>query len=142
MTATTSPSATASPSEPPETEKTGTGPAGSKAASHSSSTPETCLGHAAASGAAQAAQPHDKRIEQLSSGIAQRLRHLRTSRGWTVYDVERVSGVSRSTLSRIERQVTDPTMPVLARVCWAYGCSLSRLLAEVETQPEGDDLPS
>ncbi|MCW8122484.1 helix-turn-helix domain-containing protein [Streptomyces anthocyanicus] len=42
------------------------------------------------------------------------------------------SGVSRSTLSRIERAVTSPTVTVLARVCWAYGHSVASLVAEAE----------
>ncbi|MFD0542191.1 helix-turn-helix transcriptional regulator [Streptomyces mexicanus] len=63
--------------------------------------------------------------------LAWQLRRLRVSRGWTVYDVERLTGVSRSTLSRIERQVTEPTVSVLVRICRAYGHPASSL-AEAE----------
>ncbi|MBT1098087.1 helix-turn-helix transcriptional regulator [Streptomyces sp. Tu102] len=58
-----------------------------------------------------------------------------------MYDVEERTGVSRSTLSRIERQLTDPTMSVLIRVCWAYGCSASSLLARAEQHTASDPVP-
>jgi transcriptional regulator with XRE-family HTH domain len=51
-----------------------------------------------------------------------------------VYDLEDRSGVSRSTLSRIERAESSPTMTVLVKVCQAYGYSVSCLLADVEDQ--------
>ncbi len=49
-----------------------------------------------------------------------------------MYDLEERTGISRSTLSRIERAVTSPTVTVLARVCSAYGYSLTSLVAEAE----------
>ncbi len=49
-----------------------------------------------------------------------------------MYDLEQRTGISRSTLSRIERAVTSPTVTVLARVCSAYGYSISSLVAEAE----------
>ncbi|MGI5397139.1 helix-turn-helix domain-containing protein [Streptomyces sp. CA-251251] len=64
--------------------------------------------------------------------LARALLGLRTQRGWSVYDLEERTGVSRSTLSRIERAVTSPTVTVLARVCWAYGHSVASLVAEAE----------
>ncbi|MFF0680590.1 helix-turn-helix domain-containing protein [Streptomyces tendae] len=68
----------------------------------------------------------------IKAELARLLLALRTERGWSVYDVERRCGVSRSTLSRMERAVTDPTVTMLAAVCRAYGYPASRLLAEAE----------
>ncbi|MGW3121362.1 helix-turn-helix domain-containing protein [Streptomyces sp. NPDC001107] len=68
----------------------------------------------------------------IKAQLAGELLTLREQHGWSVYDVEERSGVSRSTVSRIERQATELTMSVLVRVCWAYGCSASSLLARAE----------
>ncbi|MFH9439197.1 helix-turn-helix domain-containing protein [Streptomyces rochei] len=92
-----------------------------KADSPSSSTPEQ-----------PGPQPADERAECIQAALARALLGLRTKRGWSVYDLEERSGVSRSTLSRIERAVTSPTVTVLARVCWAYGHSVASLVAEAE----------
>ncbi|MEU0722862.1 helix-turn-helix transcriptional regulator [Streptomyces sp. NPDC006140] len=69
--------------------------------------------------------------------IARTLVHLRAKRGWSVYDLEERTGVSRSTLSRIERAVTTPKLAVLVRVCLAYGCSVAHLLTEAEAEVRG-----
>lgn len=74
--------------------------------------------------------------ERIKTELARLLLALRTERGWSVYDVERRSGVSRSTLSRMERAVTDPTVTMLAAVCRAYDYPASRLLAEVEDRDQ------
>jgi transcriptional regulator with XRE-family HTH domain len=52
-------------------------------------------------------------------------------------DLSGRSGVSRSTLSRIERGEVHPTATVLNQVCSAYGLTLSRLFSEVEDGPPG-----
>jgi transcriptional regulator with XRE-family HTH domain len=45
------------------------------------------------------------------------------------------TGVSRSTLSRLERAELSPTAETLGRLCRAFGLTVSRLLAEVESEP-------
>ncbi|WP_406229208.1 helix-turn-helix domain-containing protein [Streptomyces anthocyanicus] len=77
-------------------------------------------------------QPAEELAECIQAALARALLDLRTKRGWSVCDLEERSGVSRSTLSRIERAVTSPTMTVLAKVCWAYGHSVSTLVADAE----------
>ncbi|MEU0074079.1 helix-turn-helix transcriptional regulator [Streptomyces sp. NPDC006332] len=138
MTATTSPSDSASPSEPHETGTTPTGPVGSKAASRSSSTPKSPAQPAQEQGAAEGAHDEsaarERYVECFRADLACLLLELRRNRDWSVYDLERHTGVSRSTLSRIERAVTEPSMAVLVRVCLAYGYPISRLVAEVEAQ--------
>ncbi len=51
------------------------------------------------------------------------------------FSVAARSGVSRATLSRLERGETSPTASLLNRLCAAHGLSMSRLLAEVEARP-------
>lgn len=74
----------------------------------------------------------DDDIARIQTRLAQRLISLRTERGWTLEVLEAHTGVSRSTLSRFERAETGPTVVSLAKVCAAYGRSMSSLLADVE----------
>jgi transcriptional regulator with XRE-family HTH domain len=72
---------------------------------------------------------------QADTRLASRLATLRVERGWSLDDLARRAGVSRSTLSRLERAELSPTAAVLARLCTMYGLTMSRLLAEVESDP-------
>lgn len=83
-----------------------------------------------ASGAADDAHP-----APMESRLAARLAELRTERGWSLDDLARSTEVSRSTLSRLERAEISPTAALLSRLCAAYERPMSRLLAEVESEP-------
>lgn len=72
---------------------------------------------------------------ELDRRLAARLQRLRTQQGWTLDDLAQRSGVSRATLSRLERGETSPTASLLNRLCAAHGLTMSRLLAEVEARP-------
>jgi transcriptional regulator with XRE-family HTH domain len=67
--------------------------------------------------------------------LATRLAALRQEHGWSLDVLAEHSGISRATLSRIERGDTSPSASLLGRLCTAYGRTMSRLLAEVETDP-------
>lgn len=71
----------------------------------------------------------------VDARLAARLGELRTGRGWSLDELSRRSGVSRSTLSRLERGELSPTATLLGRLCTVYGRTMSRLLMEVETEP-------
>lgn len=71
----------------------------------------------------------------LERRIARRLARLRAERGWSLDALAERSGISRATLSRIERSELSPTATMLGRLCTVYGWTLSRLMAEAETQP-------
>jgi len=45
------------------------------------------------------------------------------------------SGISRATLSRLERGESSPTAALLGKLCTVYGMPMSRLIAEVEVLP-------
>lgn len=64
--------------------------------------------------------------------LAQRLRSLRTERGWSLDELAGRSTVSRATLSRLENAEVSPTANVLGRLCAAYGLPMSRLMRMVE----------
>lgn len=72
--------------------------------------------------------------DSIDSRLAQRLRALRAERGWTLDDLAQRSGVSRATLSRLEKAEVSPTARVLGQLCAAYGMTLSRLMHLVEAE--------
>lgn len=73
-------------------------------------------------------------IETLDSRLAARLAQMRAERGWSLDQLAEASGISRATLSRLERGQTSPTASLLGRLCTAYGRTMSRLLAETEAE--------
>ncbi|MFJ4839978.1 helix-turn-helix domain-containing protein [Streptomyces sp. NPDC088746] len=73
--------------------------------------------------------------DSVDDRLAARLGTLRTERGWSLDELSRRAGVSRSTLSRLERGELSPTTAVLGQLCTVYGRTMSRLLMEVETEP-------
>ncbi len=75
------------------------------------------------------------RQDALDERLAHRLAELRTERGWSLDDLAARSGVSRSTLSRLERAEISPTAALLNRLCAVHERTMSRLLAEVESEP-------
>ncbi|MCI2417910.1 XRE family transcriptional regulator [Saccharopolyspora sp. K220] len=73
--------------------------------------------------------------EHVEARLAGRLAELRVERGWSLEELARRTGISRSTLSRLERAEISPTATLLNRLCAAYERTMSRLLAEVESEP-------
>src|SRR5262245_47900819 len=67
--------------------------------------------------------------------VAARLAQLRADRGWSLDALATRAGMSRATLSRVERCEVSPTAAELGKLCAVYGWTLSRLMAEAETQP-------
>jgi len=70
--------------------------------------------------------------EETEQRLAARLAELRVQRGWSLDELATATGISRASLSRIERGETSPTAALLNRLCIAYGLTMSRLLSEVE----------
>ena len=68
--------------------------------------------------------------EALDAAIGTRIRQLRQARGLTLDDLAGASNVSRAMISRIERGEASPTASLLARLCAAFGLSLSAFFAE------------
>lgn len=64
--------------------------------------------------------------------LARRLAELRIDKGWSLERLAELTGISRASLSRIERGETSPTASLMNRLCIAYGLTISRLLSEVE----------
>ena len=70
--------------------------------------------------------------DALDVRLASRAAELRVARGWSLDDLAGRTGVSRSTLSRLERGEISPTASLLGKLCTAYGWTMSRLLAGLE----------
>lgn len=68
----------------------------------------------------------------LTPRLAERLKDLRQSRHWSLDQLAANSGVSRATLSRMEKAKVSPTAEALGKLCAAYGVPMSRLLMMVE----------
>jgi transcriptional regulator with XRE-family HTH domain len=73
-------------------------------------------------------------VTDLDTRLAARLASLRAERGWSLDALAERSGISRTTLSRLERGETSPTASLLGRLCTAYGRTMSRLIAETEAE--------
>lgn len=71
-------------------------------------------------------------LDNLSDRLARHLNDLRHGRGWSLEQLARASGISRATLSRMEKAEVSPTAENLGRLCAAYGLPMSRLLMMVE----------
>ncbi len=73
----------------------------------------------------------------IDQRLAARLAALRQEHGLSLDALASTSGISRATLSRLERAETSPTASLLGRLCTVYGRPMSRLLAEIEADRPG-----
>jgi transcriptional regulator with XRE-family HTH domain len=69
------------------------------------------------------------------AGVGPRLRQLRTQRERTLADLSAETGISASTLSRLESGTRRPTLELLLPLARAYGVTLDEL---VDAPPTGD----
>ena len=64
--------------------------------------------------------------------IARRLRLERDARRWSLMDLAERSGVSKATISKIEREELSPTAVILVRLASAFDLTLAGLLVRAE----------
>jgi len=74
-------------------------------------------------------------FEQVLTGLGARLRSLRRQRGVTLTALSANTGISVSTLSRLESGARRPTLELLLSLARAYGMTLDDL---VDAPPTGD----
>lgn len=72
---------------------------------------------------------------EIDRRIAHRLAALRAEQGWSLETLAERTGISRASLSRIERCELSPTAAMLCTLCAQYGWPISRLMAEAENGP-------
>ncbi len=78
----------------------------------------------------------DTIVDDLSHRLAQRLRLERDSRGWSLAELAERSGVSKATISKIERAEVSPTAVVLVRLASAFDLTLAGLMLRAEGRGE------
>src|SRR6202049_4608199 len=71
-------------------------------------------------------------IDGSRTQIARCLRLERDMRGWSLADLGERSGVSKATISKIEREEVSPTAVVLVRLAGAFDLTLAGLLLRAE----------
>jgi transcriptional regulator with XRE-family HTH domain len=74
------------------------------------------------------------------AALAVRVTRLRQARGWSLEELADKSGISRASLSRIERGETSPTAHVLGQLAAAYQMPMAALFSGLEDL--GGDLVS
>jgi transcriptional regulator with XRE-family HTH domain len=77
----------------------------------------------------------DQDLDQTLDGVGPRLRELRARRELTLVDLSGDTGISVSTLSRLESGDRRPTLELLLPLARAYGVTLDEL---VDAPPTGD----
>lgn len=74
----------------------------------------------------------DTLVDNLGRRLAQRIRLERDGRGWSLAELAERSGVSKATISKIERAEVSPTAVVLVRLASAFDLTLAGLLLRAE----------
>ena len=76
------------------------------------------------------------RKKQAGPSIGQALRERRGHHGWTLADVAQKTGVSKSTLSKIENDLISPSYQTILQLCAGLGIEISDLMMGPRDQPE------
>src|SRR3990167_8978216 len=74
----------------------------------------------------------DTLVDDSGARLANRLRLERDRRGWSLADLAERAGVSKATISKIERQEVSPTAVILVRLAGAFDLTLAGLLLRAE----------
>ena len=80
----------------------------------------------------------DQKIDDVSKQIATRIRLERDARGWALAELAERSGVSKGTISKIERAEVSPTAVILVRLAAAFDLTLAGLLLRAEEGVDAD----
>ncbi|MFF3955439.1 helix-turn-helix domain-containing protein [Streptomyces sp. NPDC001890] len=86
-----------------------------------------------ADGAEHTERPDDDEITTVLTGVGPRLRALRQERGTTLAQLSETTGISLSTLSRLESGGRKPTLELLLPLAKAYGVQLDELVGAPDT---------
>ncbi|WP_417708278.1 helix-turn-helix domain-containing protein [Roseibium aggregatum] len=75
-------------------------------------------------------------MSNLDQDLARRLTDLRRARNWPLEELAERTGISRATLSRVERGDTSPTANVLGKLASAFGLSMAELFGSASSTVE------
>ena len=76
----------------------------------------------------------DTIVDDTGHRLARRIRLERDSRGWSLAELAEHSGVSKATISKIERAEVSPTAVVLVRLASAFELTLAGLMLRAESE--------
>lgn len=79
-------------------------------------------------------QEHPITIEAIRSTIAVNLRRYRAERGIAQEKLALIAGVDRTMVSKIERELTNPSIETLLKLANVLGVTVSTLLADTQGQ--------
>jgi transcriptional regulator with XRE-family HTH domain len=82
---------------------------------------------------ARLAEGDDLGAAELGRRVAENLRRKRKTRGMSLDDLARASGVSRAALSQIETSKTNPTLGLLWKIAVGLGVPFSDLIGEAKS---------
>src|SRR3954462_10964123 len=85
--------------------------------------------------AASAASNSDRDLGALAARIGRAVRELRLGQRWSLGDLARASGLSKTILARIERGDGNPSVETLWRVSRALSVPLGTLLTPPSSRP-------
>jgi transcriptional regulator with XRE-family HTH domain len=71
-------------------------------------------------------------VDEAEARLARSVRQEREARGWSLADLAERSGVSRASISKIERGEASPTAVILVRLAGAFDLTFAGLLARAE----------
>ncbi len=69
----------------------------------------------------------------METWLPHKLRLLRVRRGLTLVEAAEKTGVTRATLSELERGYRHPVAPTLAKIAEGYGVPVDELIEEPES---------
>ncbi|MDO8312807.1 MAG: helix-turn-helix transcriptional regulator, partial [Sideroxyarcus sp.] len=75
-------------------------------------------------------------IDDTGARIATRIKLERDARGWSLAGLAERAGVSKATISKIERGEVSPTAVILVRLAGAFDLTLAGLLLRAEGKGE------
>jgi transcriptional regulator with XRE-family HTH domain len=78
----------------------------------------------------------DQIVDDVGRQIADRIRLERNARDWSLAELGERAGVSKATISKIEREEVSPTAVILVRLAAAFDLTLAGLLLRAEGDGE------
>lgn len=79
-----------------------------------------------------AISPHEE-CDPIGTHISAKLREFRKQKGWSLDQLATASGVSRSMLSQVERNMANPTVAVIFKIARAFGVSMTDFIQDHST---------
>ena len=80
----------------------------------------------------------DHKVDEAGRQLANRIRLERDARGWSLAHLAERAGVSKATISKIEREEVSPTAVILVRIAAAFELTLAGLLLRAESEGGAD----